>query len=304
MINTASIFQLMRPLIDGFIGKYDQLPENWKQIFQTKPSEHAFEIIQEIRYLGFARRKEEGVPMAQDTMSTRNQKTVRHNTYGLSFPISREAIKDNLYKTQFPDRLAALGASLRATRTQEAMNVLNLGNTIITTTDGVTLFNTAHPLDNGVTNSNYAGVALSEVGIQQGVKDIRGFKQLSGIPASVKPQLLVVGTANETAATILTNSQYRASVGTANNNALAGVNDINAIYHNSIFPKGYVVDSYLTNENFAAIITDVKGLIHYEREKIQNMEWVDQHSHTNWFSAFERYSFDATDWRSVYGLMV
>lgn len=304
MINSASIFQLMRPLIDGFIGKYDQLPENWKQIFQTKPSEHAYEIIQEIRYLGFARRKEEGVPMAQDTMSTRNQKTVRHNTYGLSFPISREAIKDNLYKTQFPDRLAALGASLRATRTQEAMNVLNLGNTVITTTDGVTLFNTAHPLDNGVTNSNYAGVALSEVGIQQGVKDIRGFKQLSGIPASVKPQLLVVGTANETAATILTNSQYRASVGTANNNALAGVNDINAIYHNSIFPKGYVVDSYLTNENFAAIITDVKGLIHYEREKIQNMEWVDQHSHTNWFSAFERYSFDATDWRSVYGLMV
>jgi len=304
MINSASIFQLMRPLIDGFIGKYYQLPENWKQIFQTKPSEHAFEIIQEIRYLGFARRKEEGVPIAQDTMSTRNQKTVRHNTYGLSFPISREAIKDNLYKTQFPDRLAALGASLRATRTQEAMNVLNLGNTIITTTDGVTLFNTAHPLDNGVTNSNYAGVALSEVGIQQGVKDIRGFKQLSGIPASVKPQLLVVGTANETAATILTNSQYRASVGTANNNALAGVNDINAIYHNSIFPKGYVVDSYLTNENFAAIITDVKGLIHYEREKIQNMEWVDQHSHTNWFSAFERYSFDATDWRSVYGLMV
>jgi hypothetical protein len=304
MINSASIFQLMRPLIDGFIGKYDQLPENWKQIFQTKPSEHAFEIIQEIRYLGFARRKEEGVPIAQDTMSTRNQKTVRHNTYGLSFPISREAIKDNLYKTQFPDRLAALGASLRATRTQEAMNVLNLGNTITITTDGVTLFNTAHPLDNGVTNSNYAGVALSEVGIQQGVKDIRGFKQLSGIPASVKPQLLVVGTANETAATILTNSQYRASVGTANNNALAGVNDINAIYHNSIFPKGYVVDSYLTNENFAAIITDVKGLIHYEREKIQNMEWVDQHSHTNWFSAFERYSFDATDWRSVYGLMV
>lgn len=304
MINSASIFQLMRPLIDGFIGKYDQLPENWKQIFQTKPSEHAFEISQEIRYLGFARRKEEGVPIAQDTMSTRNQKTVRHNTYGLSFPISREAIKDNLYKTQFPDRLAVLGASLRATRTQEAMNVLNLGNTVITTTDGVTLFNTAHPLDNGVTNSNYAGVALSEVGIQQGVKDIRGFKQLSGIPASVKPQLLVVGTANETAATILTNSQYRASVGTANNNALAGVNDINAIYHNSIFPKGYVVDSYLTNENFAAIITDVKGLIHYEREKIQHMEWVDQHSHTNWFSAFERYSFDATDWRSVYGLMV
>lgn len=304
MINSASIFQLMRPLIDGFIGKYDQLPENWKQIFQTKPSEHAFEIIQEIRYLGFARRKEEGVPIAQDTMSTRNQKTVRHNTYGLSFPISREAIKDNLYKTQFPDRLAALGASLRATRTQEAMNVLNLGNTVITTTDGVTLFNNAHPLDNGVTNSNYAGVALSEVGIQQGVKDIRGFKQLSGIPASVKPQLLVVGTANETAATILTNSQYRASVGTTNDSALAGVNDINAIYHNSIFPKGFVVDSYLTNENFAAIITDVKGLIHYEREKIQNMEWVDQHSHTNWFSAFERYSFDATDWRSVYGLMV
>lgn len=304
MINSASIFQLMRPLIDGFIGKYDSLPENWKQIFTTKPSEHGFEIAQEIRYLGFARKKEEGVPISQDSMSTRNQKVIRHATYGLSFPISREAIKDNIYKTVFPDRLRALGDSLRATRCQEAMNVLNLGNTTTMTIDGVTLFNTAHPLDNGVTNSNYAGVALSEVGIQQAVKDIRGYKQLSGIPAQVKPQLLVVGTANETAATILLNSHYRVSVGTANNNTLAGVNDVNAVYHNSTFPKGYIVDNYLTNENFAAIITDIKGLIHYEREKIQNNEWVDQHSHTNWFSAFERYSFDATDWRSVYGLMV
>lgn len=304
MINSASLSQLTRPLISIFIGKYNSLPENWKQIYTTKPSEHAYEIAQEIKYLGFARKKDEGVPISQDSMSIRNQKMIRHNTYGLCFPITREAIKDNLYKTQFPDKLIALGDALRATRCQEAMNILNLGNVSTMTTDGVTLFNTAHPLDNGVTNSNYAGVALSEVGIQQAVKDIRGYKQLSGIPASVKPQLLVVGTANETAATILLNSQYRASIGTANNNTLAGVNDVNAIYHNSTFPKGYVVDNYLTNENFAAIITDVKGLIHYEREKIQHMEWVDQHSHTNWFSAFERYSFDATDWRSVYGLMV
>lgn len=304
MINSASIFQLMRPLIDGFIGKYDSLPENWKQIFTTKPSEHQYEIVQEIRYLGFASKKAEGVPLSQDSMSTRNQKVIRHNTYGLSFPISREAIMDNLYKTQFPDRLRSLGDSLRATRCQEAMNILNLGTTTTTVTDGLSLFNTAHTLDNGSTNSNYAGVALSEAGIQQGVKDIRGFKQLSGIPALVKPQLLVVGTANETAATILLNSQYRASVGTANNNTYAGVNDVNAVYHNSIFPKGFIVDSYLTNDNFAAIITDVKGLIHYEREKIKNDEWVDQQSHTNWFSAFERYSFDATDWRSAYGLMV
>lgn len=304
MINSASIFQLMRPMIDIFIGQYDSLPENWKQIYTTKPSDHQYEIVQELRYLGFARKKDEGTPITQDTMSARNQKIIRHNTYGLSFPISREAIKDNIYKNVFPDKLRALGDSLRATRCQEAMNVLNLGTTTTITTDGVTLFNTAHPLDNGVVNSNYAGVALSEAGIQQAVKDIRGFKQLSGIPASVKPQLLVVGTANETAATILLNSQYRASIGTANNNTLAGVNDVNAVYHNSVFPKGYVVDNYLTNENFAAIITDVKGMIHYDREKIQHSEWVDQHSHTNWFSAFERYSFDATDWRSVYGLMV
>lgn len=304
MVNSASIFQLMRPMIDGFIGKYDSLPENWKEIFTTKPSEHKFEIVQEIRYLGFARRKEEGVPMAQDSMSTRNQKTIEHGTYGLCFPITQEAIDDNIYKSVFPDRLRALGESLRATRCQEAMNVLNLGTTSTKSTDGVSLFNTSHPLDNGVVNSNYAGVALSEAGIQQAVKDIRGFKQLSGIPALVKPQLLVVGTANETAATILLNSQYRASVGTVNNNSFSGVNDVNAVYHNSTFPRGYVVDNYLTNENFAAVITDVKGLIHYERKKIKNKEWVDNQSDVNWFSAYERYSFDATDWRSCYGLMV
>lgn len=301
-INTASIYPLLRPGVKAVIGNYDTYPDQWKKVFKTYTSDKKIEFEDEFKSLGIAQVKNEGAAIAQDTMTVRYQTSYLHTTYGLSFSITDEAMKDNLYKSQFPQHLIALRNSLRAAKSQVAANVFNLGNVTLTS-DGVPFFSNAHPLDNGGTNSNLSAVALSEVGIQNAIVAIQQFKQLSGILTQTMPQILLVGPANQFAASVLINSQYRTSVNSAGNNEFAGVNDINAIYNNSYLPGGYTVNNYITSPTFAAIITDAeRGLIHYERDKLEAWSWVDNATRDMWFAAKERYSFGVTNYRCAYAI--
>jgi len=304
-INTASIYPLLRPGVKAVIGNYDTYPDQWKSVFTTHTSDKKMEFEDEFKSLGMAQVKAEGASVAQDSMSVRYQTTYLHTTYGLSFSVTEEAMRDNLYKTEFPQHLVALRNSLRAAKSQAAANVFNLGSTTQLTSDGVPFFSNLHPLDNGADVSNLSNVALSEVGIQNAIIGIQQFKQLSGILTNTMPKKLLVGPANQFAASIILGSQYRTSVGTVNNNANAGVNDINAIYNDSYLPGGYTVNNYITSPTFSAIITDAeRGLIHYERDKLEPWNWMDNTTRDMWFAAKERYSFGVTNWRCAYCISV
>ena len=301
-INTASIYPLLRPGVKAVIGNYDTYPDQWKKVFKTYTSDKKIEFEDEFKSLGIAQVKNEGAAIAQDTMTVRYQTSYLHTTYGLSFSITDEAMKDNLYKSQFPQHLIALRNSLRAAKSQVAANVFNLGNVTLTS-DGVPFFSNAHPLDNGGTNSNLSNVALSEVGIQNAIVAIQQFKQLSGILTQTMPQTLVVGPSNQFAASVILHSQYRTSVNSVGNNEFSGVNDINAIYNDSYLPGGYTVNNYITSPTFAAIVTDAeRGLIHYERDNLEAWSWVDNATRDMWFAAKERYSFGVTNWRCAYAI--
>jgi len=300
-INTASIYPLLRPGVKAIIGNYDTYPDQWKAVYTTHTSDKKMEFEDEFKSLGMAQLKAEGSSVAQDTMSLRYQTTYVHNTYGLSFSITEEAMKDNLYASQFPQHLIALRNSLRAAKSQAAANIFNLGSTSQLTADGVPFFSDSHPLDNGETVSNLSNVALSEVGLENAIIGIQQFKQLSGILTNTMPKKLLVGPANQFAASVLLGSQFKTSVGSAGGNTFAGVNDINAIYTNSSLPGGYTVNNYITSPTFAAIITDAeRGLIHYERDKLEPWSWKDNTTRDMWFAAKERYSFGVTNWRCAY----
>ena len=304
-INTASIYPLLRPGVKAVIGNYDTYPDQWKSVFTTHTSDKKMEFEDEFKSLGMAQVKAEGASVAQDSMSVRYQTTYLHTTYGLSFSVTEEAMRDNLYKTEFPQHLVALRNSLRAAKSQAAANVFNLGSTTQLTSDGVPFFSNLHPLDNGADVSNLSAVALSEVGIQNAIIGIQQFKQLSGILTNTMPKKLLVGPANQFAASIILGSQYRTSIGTAGGNANAGVNDINAVYNDSYLPGGYTVNNYITSPTFSAIITDAeRGLIHYERDKLEPWNWMDNTTRDMWFAAKERYSFGVTNWRCAYCISV
>ena len=303
MINTGSIYPLLRPGVKAVIGNYHTYADQWKEVFTTHTSDKKMEFEDEFKSLGMAQIKAEGSSVAQDTMNVRYQTTYVHTTYGLSFSITEEAMKDNLYASQFPQHLVALRNSLRAAKSQAAANVFNLGSTTQITSDGVPFFSNAHPLDNGETVSNLGATALSEQGLQEAIIGIQQFKQLSGILTNTMPKKLLVGPANQFAASVLLGSQFKASVGTGDGATFAGVNDINAIYANSCFPGGYTVNNYITSPTFSAIITDAeRGLIHYERDKLEPWNWMDNTTRDMWFAAKERFSFGVTNWRCAYRL--
>lgn len=305
-ISSASIFPLFRDGINAVIGNYPTYPDEWKQVFKTESSDKGYELEDEFKSLGMAQLKGEGKAIAQDNMAIRYQKTYVHDTYGTSFSITHESYKDNRYPKLFPQQLIALTNAVRTAKSQVAANVYNLG-AVTNTSDGVPLFSTNHPIDDGTVCSNYINTALSETALQNGIITIKQFKQLSGIPTMIKPQTLLVGIGNEFAADVLLGSKYKAQVG--NNiapnavGAAQGANDISAIYNMRSIPKGAIVDNFITSMTFAAIITNAeRGFIHYEREKLDDWSWLDQTTRDRWFAACERFSFGVTNWRAVCAL--
>ena len=305
MINLQQIYNLLRPGIKAFIGQYDNIPEVWNKMYESDTSDKAFEYEDEIKGLGFAKEKLEGAPIAQDSMSVMFQKVYRHKTYGLSFAMTDEAMKDNLYKKEFPKQLVSLKKSLSALKNQIATNVLNLGATTEFSVDGIPLFSAVHPLANGDTNRNIlgnAGAALSEIAIQEMYTQIMLFKELSGLPVDISPRLLVVHPNQTVAAETIFGSQFTTSINRPGGGAAAlGANDINIVSRNKIFPDGYESNKYITSTTGAYVITDAdRGLIHYKREGISQKSWVDNTTDSIWFSAKERYCFGASNWRGVF----
>jgi hypothetical protein len=301
-INRASIYPMLRQGLNGIMGYYKDAPDKWKQVFKTKSVDQAYIYNVEYRGKAMAQRKAEGDGMAQDSMSVKYQSTSQPDTYGLKVPITFEALDDNQYKSQFPRLLDELRSSLSAAKKQNAANVFNLGG-ITQTMDNVPLFSIAHPLENGATCSNLDNVALSDTALKNAMIAIRKFKKLSGTLIQVEPVQLYISPENENAAAILLGSQFKTSIGSVTDNAFAGVNDMNQFYGTGFLPKGYIVDNYITSPTFAAIITDADdGLIHYSRQEVKTDSWMDKDTRSIWFSAWERYKFEAVNWRSVYCL--
>lgn len=303
-ISRANIDRLLQIGIGAIVSNGESYPDEYKQLFKTETSDKAWEEEIDLNELGSASIKNEGNAFAQGSMSVGNSTIYKHKTYGISFQITHEALNDNQYTKQFPRYIQSLNKSLRDVKNQVAANVLNLG-AVINTSDGVPFFSQVHPLVNGETCSNLSNVALSEVGLQAAIIGIGKFKQSNGMFANEKAQQLVVGIENQFAASVLLGSQYKASVGTVNNNAFAGVNDINAIYNDSYIPKGFTVNHYITSPTFCAITTGAdRGLIHYQREKISANSWEDPATKSVWFAGWERYSFGVTNWRSAFAINI
>src|SRR5437879_12560651 len=82
-----------------------------------------------------------------------------HLAYGLGVRSSFELYEDDQYNVinQVPK---ALARSAHFVKEQQSFNVFNLGFTTVTTTDGLSLFNTSHPLLGGPAATSVApGIA-------------------------------------------------------------------------------------------------------------------------------------------------
>jgi hypothetical protein len=128
-------------------------PEEYSQFLKVETSEGAYDEDQIIAGLGLARRKPEGEGVTYDDPIQGPSKRYIPETYALAWQVTEEMKDDDRYgiMRQIPGELMK---SCRQTWEQTGANVLNLGFTTTVTADGVSLFNTAHPLLGGGTYSN------------------------------------------------------------------------------------------------------------------------------------------------------
>jgi hypothetical protein len=165
----------------------------------------------------------------------------------------------------------------------------------ITSGDGVTLFNTAHPLVSGATNSNTQSTPadLNETSLEAAVIQIAAWKDERGLLIAARPRKLIVPPSLMFVATRLLETELR--TGTADN-------DINAIKTNGTIPEGYSVNHYLTDTDSYYLVTDVpNGMKHFVRTPMSTSMDGDFDTGNVRYKSRERYSFGVSDPLGIWG---
>jgi hypothetical protein len=295
-VNLSAIKDLLLPGLRGVEGKYEMISSQYDKIFTKHESKMALERTAEMRFLGLAQLKTEGGQTAFDNSAgERYIYNQEHTEIGLGYAITRKAIDDNLYKSQFHPSNLGLIESFQQTKEIYGANILNTATTYNPAVggDGVALVSPSHPID-GATISNYATNDLNESTLLNAMIAVRSnFKDQAGLKVFARARKLIVPTALEPIAIRLTKTELRP--GTADN-------DVNAIMMTSGgLPESYMVSDFLTSSSAWFLLTNIDGLSYMERVKFETDMQVDFVTDNLLVKGYERYSFSYYNWRSIYG---
>jgi phage major head subunit gpT-like protein len=297
-VNLAAIKDLLLPGLRGIEGKYEMIPSQYDKIFTAFDSKLALERTAEMRYLGLAQLKTEGGQTAFDNSAgERYVYNQEHNEIALGYAITRKAIDDNLYKTQFHPSNLGLIESFHQTKELYGANVLNTATTYNAAVggDGVALCAPTHPIDGGtLSNIPATAVDLNEATLLSGLINIRtGFKDQAGLKIFARGRKLIVPPQLEPIAIRLTKTELRP--GTADN-------DVNAILSTAGgVPEGYMVNDFLTSAFAWFLLTNIAGLAYMKRIPFETDMQVDFVTDNLLTKGYERYSLSYFNWRAIYG---
>jgi hypothetical protein len=297
-INLSQIKDLLLPGLRGLTGKYEQIPRQWDKVFTKFNSDMALERTAEMRYLPVAMLKTEGGQTKFDNNSgERYVFNQEHLEIAIGFAITRKAIDDNLYKSQFHPSNLGLQESFSQAEEIYAANVLNTATTYNASVggDGVALCSTAHPIDGGTyANTPTTQIGLNEASLLNAMISIRtNFKDQAGLRMFSRGRKLIVPPQLEPVAIRLTKTELRP--GTADN-------DVNAILSTAGgIPEGYLAMDFLTSNYAWFMLTNVAGLAMMSRKPFETDMQVDFITDNLLTKGYQRYSFSYFNGRSVWG---
>lgn len=296
-INIAQIKDLLQPGLMALTGKYEDIPRRWDQIFTTKTSSLALERTVQMRYFGLAQYKSEGASVGFDNgAGQRYVYNAETQEVSLAFSITRRAIDDNKYKSDFNPSVAGLNRSFAQFKEIAGADILNNDTTYDSNIggDGKALCDTGHPVDGGTyANKPTTEMNLNEASLLTGQVAVRtDFVDEAGLKIHAMANKLIIPPQLEATAVRLTKTELRP--GTANN-------DVNAI--KSVaggLPGGYMVNEYLTSAYAWFLTTNIDGLIFMKRKGYETDMQVDWHTDNLLVKGYERYCFTYNDPRAVY----
>jgi len=297
-VNLSQIKDLLLPGLRGIEGKYEMIPSQYDKIFTKHDSKLALERTAELRFLGLAQLKTEGGQTSFDSgAGERFVYNQEHTEIGLGYAITRKAIDDNIYKTQFHPSNLGLVEAFQQTKEIYGASVLNNAQTYNAAVggDGVSLCSTSHPIDGGsVANTPTTQVDLNEATLLNAMIAVRtNFRDQAGLKVFARARKLIVPPQLEPVAIRLTKTELRP--GTADN-------DVNAILTTAGgLSEGYMVNDFLTSSYAWFLLTNIDGLSYMERVRFETDMQVDFVTDNLLVKGYERYSFGYYNWRSIYG---
>ena len=296
-ISRANELKQLLPGLNALFGEeYAAYENEHAEIYDTESSDRSFEEELKLSGFGAAPVKDEGSAITFDTAQETYVARYTHETIGMGFSITEEAMEDNLYVSLSARYTKALARAMAYTKQVKAAYPLNNGfSTTFKSGDDVALFSTAHPLVNGGTNSNRpsTGADLNETSLEDAIIQISKWTDERGLLIAARARKLIIPTDLQFVATRLLDSSYR--VGTSDN-------DINAIKTNGVIPEGYSVNHYLTDTNAFFLTTDIPdGMKHFERTPMQTSMDGDFTTGNVRYKARERYSFGVSDPLGIFG---
>jgi len=305
--------QLMAPgLHDTFLHWIDllQRDEEYSHIFHVETSKMAYEDEVEFSGLPPLIEKPEGEAISYSDAVQGGTKRYLHICYGLGVRCSFELYEDDQYNVinQVPKSLAR---SAQFVKEQQAFNVFNLGfTTVVTTTDGLSLFNTAHPLLGGPAATSVApGVApyiasagtfpnrpavdvdLSFTAVQAMVNQFERLPDSQGMPITIKPRTVLIPPELKWIAREIFGSSHK---------PYTADNEINAILAEDL---NYFIGHYLTGQSPWFVLSDKEShrLKFFVRHELDEDFADDFDTRSIKQVSFMRFSVGATVWEGTWG---
>ena len=296
-ISRAQLLKELLPGLNALFGlEYSRYGEEHKEIFETESSDRSFEEETKLSGFGAAPVKNEGEAISYDNAQEAWTARYNHETIALGFSITEEAIEDNLYDSLSTRYTKALARAMAYTKQTKAAAVLNNGfSSSYTGGDGVSLFNSSHPLTSGgvVANTPATQADLNETALEAAVIQIAAWTDERELFLAAKPRKMIIPSDLQFVATRLLETEGR--VGTADN-------DLNAVKTNGAIPEGYAINHWLTDSDAWFLTTDVpNGLKHFTRAAMKKSMDGDFDTGNVRYKARERYSFGWSDPLGVWG---
>lgn len=295
-ISRAQLLKELIPGLNALFGlEYKKYENQHTEIYDTESSNRSFEEEVKLSGFGAAPVKHEGAAVAFDNAQELWTARYTHEAIAMAFSITEEAMEDNLYDSLSARYTKAMARAMAYTKQVKAAATLNNGFTSYNTGDGVTLFNTAHPILTGGTNANRptTDVDLNETSLEAAIIAIADWTDERGLLIACRPTKLIIPSALQFVATRVLETEHR--VGTADN-------DINAIKSNGAISGGWCVNNYLTDSDAWFLKTDVpNGAKMFNRIPLATSSDGDFETGNVRYKARERYSFGVSDPLGLYG---
>jgi len=262
LMSTGKYGKLLLPTLNEVYMVDKDHALEYTQIWKERMSDKPYEQIQSINGLNLVSRKPEGAGISYNTSEQGFTKTSTHSVIAGGFVISREMIEFNKYQDLAIMYSKRLRRNVDVVEEHTTAEFFDSGFTttdpVLCTGDGLSLFNSAHLLGRGGTQSNTAAVSLdvSEASIEAMITQINTLVDDVGEPSLVRPDRLYCHIDNEFEVTRILGGDER--YGTADR-------DINAIRKMGKLPKDPLYSHYLQDVDAHYILTDFEpGLVMFK----------------------------------------